>query len=217
VLAGAVLAGGILAAGCHSTDGMLGHGDPCWPDRYSNEARAATVANFQPQVENGEVLDQTLWNMHFEYATDKLNGSGMDKLDQIARRRPHPDPKLFLQTARDIPYDGDYANKRQDLDTKRVAAVQKYLTATLTGRPTAFDIQVHDPAYPGVEVSPGVGPRVYSPAPQDRAKGAGIPALGPISVAPSAIAVPASGGSSAGPGGGSSSGSSGGYSSGSRP
>ena len=74
------------------------------------------VATFQPQVENGHILDQTLWNTHFEYGTDKLNGAGMDKLDQLARRRPPPDPLLFLQTARDIGYDaekpGDYAAKR---------------------------------------------------------------------------------------------------------
>jgi len=197
VLAGAFLAGGILAAGCHSTgtDGSMGHGDPCWPDRYANESRAAVVANFQPQVENGHVLDQTVWNQHFEYGTEKLNGAGMDKLDQLARRRPHPDPKVFLQTARDVGYDAakadDYVSKRQELDTKRVAAVQKYLTTSLTGRQVAFDIQVHDPAMPGIEYNPGVGPRVYSPAPQDRAKGTGVPPLGPVNVIPNAVIVPA--------------------------
>lgn len=200
-LAGAFLAGGILAAGCHSTDGSMGHGDPCWPDRYSNEARAAVVANFQPQVENGHVLDQTVWNQHFEFGTDKLNGAGMDKLDQLARRRPHPDPKVFLQTARDMPYDGakpdEYASKRQELDTKRVAAMQKYLAASLTGRQVAFDIQVHDPAMPGIETSPGVGPRVYVPAPQDRAKGSGVPPLGPVVIVPGGItSTPPTGGPS---------------------
>ena len=172
LLAGAVLAGGAaLAAGCHA-DGDHHHGDPCWPDRYANEARAATVANFQPQVENGQVLDQTVWNMHFEAGTDKLNGAGMDKLDQIARRRPHPDPRVFIQTARDIAYDpakpDDYAVKRQELDTRRTAAVQKYLAATLTGRQTAFDIQVHDPAMPGIE---GAAPRLVVPTPQSRVGG----------------------------------------------
>src|SRR3954453_23076390 len=79
LVAGVVLAGGAaLAAGCHA-DGEHGHSDPCWPERYANESRAAVVANFQPQVENGQVLDQTVWNMHFEFGTDKLNGSGMDK------------------------------------------------------------------------------------------------------------------------------------------
>ena len=55
----------------------------------------------------------------------------MDKLDQIARRRPHPDPRVFLQTARDMAYDAgkpeDTRPSGTELDTKRVAAVQKYL------------------------------------------------------------------------------------------
>src|SRR5207302_268943 len=104
-----------------------------------------------------------------ENGTDRLNGAGMDKLDQLARRRPHPDPRVFIQTARDIGYDGakpeEYAAKRQELDTKRVAAVQKYLAASLTGRPANFDVQVHDPAYPGID---GAAPRVIIPTPQSR-------------------------------------------------
>lgn len=185
LVAGAVLAGGAaLAAGCHSDGSDHWHGDPCWPDRYSNESRAAVVANFQPQVENGQVLDQTVWNMHFEFGTDKLNGAGMDKLDQIARRRPHPDPRVFIQTARDIAYDPakseEYGAKRQELDTKRTAAVQKYLGATLTGRQTSFDVQVHDPAMPGVE---GAAPRIILPTPQQRVQGPVTVPAGPVSPA----------------------------------
>jgi hypothetical protein len=188
LVAGAVLAGGAaLAAGCHS-DGEHHHGDPCWPDRYSNEARASLVANFQPQVENGHVLDQTVWNTHFEFGTDKLNGAGMDKLDQLARRRPHPDQRLFLQTARDVVYDAgkpeEYAGRRQDLDTKRVAAVQRYLQATLTGRQVSFDVQIHDPSVPGIE---GAAPRVVLPTPQQRVQG-------PVTV-PAGQISPAAGGS----------------------
>jgi hypothetical protein len=179
LLSAAAVAGGMMAADCHHGDLDRKHGDPCWPDRYANEARAAAVATFQPQVENGHVLDQTVWNMHFEFGTDKLNGEGMDKLDQLSRRRPSPDTRLFLQTARDISYDaekpGDYATKRVELDSKRIASVQRYLKATLTGREVAFDIQIHDPAYPGIDVNPGVAPRVYVPAPQARATGANIP------------------------------------------
>jgi hypothetical protein len=199
LVAGAVLAGGAaLAAGCHA-DGEHGHGDPCWPDRYANESRAAVVANFQPQVENGQVLDQTVWNSHFEYASDKLNGAGMDKLDQIARRRPHPDPRVFIQTARDIPYDAgkpeEYAAKRQELDTRRVAAVQKYLSASLTGRPTTFDIQIHDPAVPGIE---GAAPRLVIPSPQSRVGGTGAPVVGTVGgpPAPAAATPPPPSGSS---------------------
>ena len=198
LLSGAFLAGGVLATGCHGLHGLGGGcedgncgwcGDPCWPDRYANEARAATVASFQPQVENGHVLDQTIWNMHFDYGTDRLNGAGMDKLDQLARRRPHPDTKLYLQTARDIPYDAanpsDYSTKRNELDTKRITAVQKYLAATLTGRPANFDIQVHDPAYPGIE---GAAPRVIIPSPPTRIAGGGpaviVPAPAPVPPTP---------------------------------
>jgi len=198
MLSVATVAGGLMAAGCTSSEK---HGDPCWPDRYANEARQLTVASFQPQVDNGHILDHTIWNFHFEYGSEKLNGAGMDKLDQLARRRPAPDVHLFLQTTRDIAYDAekpaDYASKRVDLDNKRVASVQKYLKATLTGRETTFDIQIHDPAYPGVDVNPGVAPRVYVPTPQDRSRGANVPAI-PVSGIGGGTAA---GGASAAPGG----------------
>ena len=64
----------------------------------------------------------------------------------------------------------EYSVKRNDLDTKRIAAIQKYLAATLTGRPATFDIQVHDPAYPGID---GAAPRVVTPSPQSRVQGTG--------------------------------------------
>ena len=192
LLTGVVLAGGLAATGCHSfgmevsEGGAFGHGDPCWPDRYTNEARAAVIAAFQPQVENGQVLDQTIWNLHFDYGSDRLNGAGMDKLDQLARRRPQPDTRLFLQTARDIAYDAekpaDYGAKRNELDTRRIAAIQRYLAATLTGRPATFEVQVHDPAYPGIE---GAAPRVILPSPQSRISGAA-----PAVVVPGAVPVP---------------------------
>jgi uncharacterized membrane protein YgcG len=151
--------------------------------------------------------------MHFEYGTDKLNGAGMDKLDQLARRRPMPDQHLFLQTARDIGYDaekpGDYAAKRVELDNKRTDAVRKYLKATMTGRELTFDIQVHDPAMPGID---GAAPRVILPPPASRIGAAGGAAGG---AAPGAAPAAPSGGSGASSG---SSGSSGGSSSGgSRP
>ena len=199
LLSGAFLAGGVLSAGCHHQSGEVsGHGDPCWPDRYANESRASVVASFQPQVENGHVLDQTVWNSGFEFGSEKLNGAGMDKLDQITRRRPHPDTKLYLQTARDIVYDAekpnDYAAKRNELDTKRVLSVQKYLAASLTGRPATFDIQVHDPSPPGID---GAAPRVIVPTPQSRV-GAGAAAGGAATSGAAPAATPATGGASSG-------------------
>ena len=58
-----------------------------------------------PQVSNGHVLDQTVWNYDFEPGTDKLTGGGLEHLAYLARRRPQPDPMVYLQTAQDVAYD----------------------------------------------------------------------------------------------------------------
>ena len=60
---------------------------------------------FAPQVNNGQVLDQTIWNYHFEPGTDRLTAGGLEHLAYIARRRPHPDTAVYLQTAQDVAYD----------------------------------------------------------------------------------------------------------------
>lgn len=181
MLAGAFLLGSMATVGC-SSDHLSKVSDPCWPDRYSNEARQLTVAAFEPQVMNGHILDLTLWNtpvQHFETGTAKISPAGLDKLDQLARRRPQPDSRIYIQTARDIPYNAEkpeeYAAKRTELDIARVAAVKKYLEISLTGRPATFDVQVHDPAYPGID---GAAPRVLIPAPQTRVTGAGAGGAG---------------------------------------
>ena len=57
---------------------------------YGMGAAGRAITCFTPQVQNGRILDQTLWNYNFEPGTDKLNPSGLDKLDQIVRRRPSP-------------------------------------------------------------------------------------------------------------------------------
>jgi hypothetical protein len=145
-LAGATLAGGLLSGGCYSYQKAV---DPCWPERYNAAARLEVVSAFAPQVQNGHILDQTLYNGQFEPGTDKLTESGMDQLDTLMRRRPSPDPRIFLATARDIRF--DVANPealvevRRDLDNRRAAAVQRYLSAQTAGRPTGYEIVVHDP------------------------------------------------------------------------
>jgi hypothetical protein len=70
---------------------------------------------FTPQVHNGRILDQTIWNYHFESGSDKLTPGGMDKLDQLVRRRPEPDPRVFLATARDLIYNADKPDEYADL------------------------------------------------------------------------------------------------------
>ena len=138
------------ALGCVSGEKYRDVLDPCYPERYTAQARNAVISSFAPQVENGHVLDQTISNHHFEVAGDKLTEGGMDKLDQLMRRRPQPDSRVFLATARDLKYtleDNDkFAPTRESLDKKRVASIQKYLGAQTAGRPMSFDILVHDPA-----------------------------------------------------------------------
>jgi hypothetical protein len=140
-----VLLGGL---GCYRYRELI---DPCWPDRYNYMARRELTAAFQPQVYNGHVLDQTMWNWHFEPGTDRLTAGGLNHLAYIARRRPHPDTLVFLQTAQDISYDPTAPDKlaegRADLDAKRIAAVQKFLVAQ-TGGSCQFRVEVHDPAEP---------------------------------------------------------------------
>ncbi len=148
----AVLLGCAAAAtsGCYYRDVV----DPCWPERYNYVARQEVNAAFAPQVQNGHVLDQTVWNYDFEPGTDKLTAGGLEHVAYLARRRPCPDPVVYVQTAQDVLYDAAAPDKlvegRQELDGKRVAAVQKFLTAQTAGRPVAFQVLVHDPTEIGI-------------------------------------------------------------------
>lgn len=159
----AAAACGLAATGCHGAGSRtaerpgLGeryrnHVDPSWPERYSHTARAETLAPFQAQAANGAFLDQTVWNYHFEPATDKLTASGIERLDYLVRKRGVPEGKVYLQTARDIGFDANapekYADARRDLDQRRAATLHKYLAAQTAAQPVNFEIQVHDPADP---------------------------------------------------------------------
>ncbi|MGL4554937.1 MAG: hypothetical protein ACRC33_27535 [Gemmataceae bacterium] len=148
-------AAGCGAGGCAAPTGSCKDlYDPCWPERYNTLARRSVNHAMAPQVMNGHVLDQTIWNYHFETATDKLTEGGLAHLQYVSRRRPCPDKTVYLATALDLRYDpacpDRYAGARQELDTLRVAAVQKYLTALNSGRPQEFDIKLHDPADPSL-------------------------------------------------------------------
>jgi hypothetical protein len=131
--------------------------DPCYPERYNSMARHEVHDAFAPQVNNGHILDQTIWNFKFEYGSDKLTPGGLDHLAYLARRRPCPDTTIYLQTAQDIPYDPEHPEKfaemRCELDTKRIQAIQKYLTAITCGD-KAFQVCVHNPGDPGMSAIP---------------------------------------------------------------
>lgn len=146
-------AGALTLMGCTQ---YRAHVDPCWPERYDNESRQNILRTFDAQAANGHALDQTLWNWDFEHddkgnPTDKLTPGGQERLKYLIRRRPVPDGRLYLQTANDLPNTTEidqFAEKRQELDTRRIQAVQRQLGALMAGRstPVAWDIAVHDPA-----------------------------------------------------------------------
>ncbi|HMF16853.1 MAG TPA: hypothetical protein VKE98_06565 [Gemmataceae bacterium] len=141
--------------------------DPCWPERYNFMAARSVITATNAQAYNGHVLDQTVWNHMFEVdpksgkATDRLNAYGLSHLSYLARRRPNPDPHIYLQTAQDIPYNqADGAKKfvlaRTDLDMRRVRAIQEFLQAQTATRHLGYDFEVtvHDPAEVGIAAIP---------------------------------------------------------------
>lgn len=155
-LAGLTLASGlVVTSGCRPQGKCI---DPCYPERYSYTARNEVIAAFAPQVQNGHILDQTVWNYHFEPGKDEINNGGRDHLDGLIRRRPHPDSRIYLATARDIGYDAlnpdKFVENRRVLDEARANAVQKYVAAQTAGRPMQFEIVVHDPMEVNQHASP---------------------------------------------------------------
>jgi hypothetical protein len=135
--------------------------DPCWPERYNAQARGSVNEAFAAQSYNGHVLDQTIWNYQFEKGTDHLNPAGVVQLQYLARRRPYPDARLFLQTANDLYYDGDGAPEqaiqaRNDLNNRRIAAIQKALAVQTNGH-GVFTVEIHDPAPVGLPAVPIIG------------------------------------------------------------
>jgi hypothetical protein len=146
------LCGLTLAAlsGCYGYHDLV---DPCYPVRYEAMSRHELLDAFVPQVNNGHVLDQTVWNFYFEPGTDRLTAGGLEKLSYLARRRPTPDCTIWLQTAEDVIYDPTVPNRlvdsRVELDNHRREAILKYLGAETAGRAVAFQVIVHDPADAG--------------------------------------------------------------------
>lgn len=161
----AIMLGGLAASGCHGTGGKSAQPegwtryynavDPCWPERYNAQARANTLAPFAAQVNNGHVLEQTVWNWHFETSSDKLNPAGQAKLDAIATARPQPDGRVYLQVARDVPAYGaggleTVAARREDLTARRAETIRKYLAAQPALQPVSYEVFVIDAPTPGM-------------------------------------------------------------------
>jgi hypothetical protein len=148
--------------------------DPCWPERYNGMARQSVREISNAQADKGHILDQTIWNWHFKSddktgaPTDELNAAGIEHLKYISRRLPVPDMQLFLQNAQDITYDGKGDPKalvkaRQQLNDRRAASIQRFLSTQLTPGAGAYNVAVHDFAPPGINSTPIIG-TVANPA-----------------------------------------------------
>ncbi len=128
--------------------------DPCYPERYEYQARETVDHTMNTQIINGHILDQTIWNAYFDPGTDRLTPAGMRQLASLARRRPNPDPVIYLQTACDIAIDPvkleESFEARNRLDVGRKIAVERFMLAQ-TGGSIAFQVMIpHDPPMPSL-------------------------------------------------------------------
>jgi hypothetical protein len=157
-LCGASLLAGAVGCNWWGIEAYSDLVDPCYPQRYDYVARQEVIGAVSPQMSNGHVLDQTVWNSQFEAGSDKLTPGGLAKLGQLARRRPAPDPVVYVETAQDIAYDpanpDKFTQARKELDQKRADSVQKYLTAYAGSRGMSFQVLVHDPSEVGISAIP---------------------------------------------------------------
>ena len=105
-----------------------------------------------PQVKNGEILDQTVWNYHFMDDTAALHPMGAEHLKRLARKRPAPCSVIFLQTAQLNTSEGDpdlndFIQKRKQLDLKRSEKIMEFMNTYMEGREhEPFQVVIHDPA-----------------------------------------------------------------------
>jgi hypothetical protein len=176
--------------------------DRCWPERYNNLAIREVNRASTPQVLNGHVLDQTVWNHHFEPGSDRLNAAGQATLQYLSRRRPCPDTTVYLATALDLPYDPGcpdrYCGARQELDSLRAAAIQKYLVGLNCGRPTEFQVCVHDPADVSIATVPAASSVIQMYARYRGGLGVGAGVAGGAAGGAAAAGVPGASGAGTG-------------------
>ena len=154
-VAGSCLSAGLISflVGCDHYRDLV---DPCYPERYNAEAKHSAHDMLNVQNDKGHILEQTVWNWHFEPdpktggPSDRLNGAGMAVLQRISRTLPCPDFQLYLQNAQDMPYvEGVSPEKlvkaRNDLNERRAQAVQRFMAvqSAIHGG-GVYHVAVHD-------------------------------------------------------------------------
>ena len=117
--------------------------DPYYPKRYNVDARNSVRAALAPQVSNGNVLDQTVWDFHFETGKPELNAMGKDHLKRLARRRPVAQEVIFLQVAQNP----DENANNKELNKARSENIKTYMTKISQDKVhPEFQVVLHDPA-----------------------------------------------------------------------
>lgn len=117
--------------------------DPYYPKRYNVDARNSVRTAFAPQVSNGNVLDQTVWDFHFETGKPELNAMGKDHLKRLARRRPVAQEVIFLQVAQNP----DEKVNNKELNKVRSENIKAYMTKISEDKVhPEFQVVLHDPA-----------------------------------------------------------------------
>jgi hypothetical protein len=154
-VAGCCFSAGLVSflAGCDHYRDLV---DPCYPERYNSMARHSTRDMLNVQADKGHILEQTVWNWHFETdpktlaPSERLNGAGMAVLSRISRTLPAPDFQLYVQNAQDIPYVEGVApeklvKSRNDLNERRAQAIQRFMaTQTPLHGGGSYQVAVHD-------------------------------------------------------------------------
>jgi hypothetical protein len=153
ITAGLLVAGAFAGAGCCGSYNDLV--DPCYPQRYNCMSRAEVDAPLAAQARNGLILDQTLFVHHFAAGSENLLPGGQALLARVARRRPFPEPEVFIQAAQ-APYDFEYTTgkedealgRQQELNEKRREATLAFLRRVRPDVP--FTVTIHKPSSIGM-------------------------------------------------------------------
>jgi len=99
-----------LAVGCKLLP------DNEWPEPYTSIAKEEVQAPIDIQVANARVVEQTLWDYHFEPNSERLNSTGRQRLRWIAPQAQDTYPVIYVAAIDDA-----------ELTQRRVARVQVVL------------------------------------------------------------------------------------------
>ncbi len=152
-----VLGSAAALPGC-CKDATLGCYDNCWLERYSYQAKQSEMQTFDAQVNNGHVLDQTVFAYHFDARHGQADQGrpGAPGLPGAApsSARPEdlfadgPGPALRLGRA------GAIQQRSQRTGLQARGGDSAFLNADTAGRPMAFEVIVHDAPTPGLATQP---------------------------------------------------------------